>query len=421
MCARIKIVFSIACLATLVPAGLAAPALTTSALAVRVLYDDNVFLQDNAPLAPGQTAAALPARGGAFSTTLGASLGLTWKPGSETKIESSYAPEVSRYSSYQSENHTDHRFTVNATGAAGDWRYETKANWLSTTGAHESPVFNRLGGSPPIGSEPVRARRAQEIAKATGRVTRSWNGGFVRGVFAVNDQDFHTRQSSAAGYANYVDRGEWTAGVDLGWKLRPDLSLLTAIRQGRQHQADLLGVPLNYTNTLTRWLVGAEGQVTKTFKLNLLAGPDVRHFGAAVRPGYDRSQTATYWEAGATWTPAKTDVLTLSGRHYLWVSSGGRGVYLDTVYDLSWKHQFTPAWNLTTGLNQHTGYTGRYNPTAPRHDVVRAVTGTLTRVIDAKTKLELGLAQDWADSLVPNTPGREYRRRICTVGCSRLW
>jgi hypothetical protein len=250
---------------------------------------------------------------------------------------------------------------------------------------------------------------------------RAFRHGFVRGVLVSSDQDFHTTERPTAGYANYVDRGEWSAGAELGWELQPGLFLVAASRSGRQHQANLLGEPLNYTNTLTRWLFGAEGRLSQTCKFSVLAGPDVRHYGPFVRPGFDRDQTATYWEANATWTPTKTDALTLSGRHYLWVSSGGRGAYLDTLYDLTWKHQLARTWSLNTGLNQHCGYTSHYNPTAPRDDTIWAVTGGFTHALDAKTKLDLGFSQDWSVSQVPATPAREYHRRIYTVGCSRLW
>ena len=243
----------------------------------------------------------------------------------------------------------------------------------------------------------------------------------MRGAFVLNRQDFHTAERTTSGYANYVDRGEWSGGADLGWNARADLALIAAVRQGGQQQADLLGVPLNYSNTLTRWLVGAEGRLGKTCKFNLLAGPDVRRYGPAVRPGFERHQTATFWEASATWTPAPSDVLTLNGRHQLWLSSGGRGAYVDTIYAVIWKHLFSPAWNLSTGLDEHTGYTGRYNLVTPRHDVILATTCTLSHALDAKTRLELGLAQDWSDSLIPATPGREYRRRISTLVCSRRW
>jgi hypothetical protein len=422
MCIRFATFFALACLVS--GAACAAPSTQpdySATISARVLYDDNVFIQDAAPLAIGQTIPALPARAGAFVGSLGVNLGVTWKHSPALQLDLGYAPEVFRYSRYQSENHADHRFTANVLGSSGAWRYEAKTGWLSTFGSTDSPVFNRLGGSPPIGSEPVRARRAQDILKSSGRVTRTLSRGFVRGVFALSDQDFHTRQSPTAGYANYVDRGEWSAGGELGWAVRPDFFLVAAARTGRQHQADLLGSPVDYTNTLTRWLFGAEGKISANWKFSLLAGPDVRRFGSDVRAGFDRHQSTTYWEAAASWTPTKADLITLGSRHYLWVSSGGRSIYLDTVYDLAWKHQLGPAWSLNSGYNQHRGYTGRFNPLAPRDDVIHALTLGCSHALDAKTKIDLGVARDWSVSGLPATPGREYHRWIYTAGYSRRW
>jgi hypothetical protein len=407
-------------LLALVPSAGASPVVST-ALAVRESYDDNVFLQEAAPLAAGQSVAALPANGRAWLTDVGATLGLGWKLSPALQADLGYAPEVFRYSRYQTENHTDHRFTANAGGAGGVWRYEAKASWLSTHGSAEAPVFNRLGGSPPVGSEPVRARRTQDIGKASGRVTRSFHGGFVRGVFSAQTQDFHIRESTTVGCANYVDRGEWTAGADLGWALRPELFLVAAARSGAQQQANLLGVTHNYANTLSRWLVGAEGKLGPAFKFSALAGPDVHHYGSAVRAGFDRHQTTTYLEANATWTPTKADQIALTSRRWLWLSSGGRSAYVDTVYDLAWKHQLNAKWNVGTGFNQHLGNTGRYNPASPRRDTVEAVTGSVTYVLGPKAKIDLSFAQDWSATAVPATPGRVYHRRICSVGYSRGW
>ena len=401
--------------------GAAAEPSLTATLSIREQYDGNVYLQDEAPLALGQTTAAVPANAGSFITSLGASLGWSWKPTSFFRLDITYAPEAIRYAGFSTENHTDHRFSLNAKGTDGAWRHELKAGWLGTIGSHESPVFNRQGGAPPVGSEPVRSRRAQDIYKANGRFTRDFSPGFVRGVFFLSDQDFHTRHSPAPGYANYVDRGEWSAGAELGWKIKPELALVTAIRGGRQHQEDLLGVPLNYSNRLTRWLLGAEGKLHRTLNFNVLAGPDIREFGPAVRPGFDRHQTTSYLEAGATWTPSKLDVLTFSGRRSLWLSSGGRGGYLDALYDLSWTHQIRPTWSMTSGVNLHTAVSRHYNSPLLRDDIIWAVSGVLSHPLNRHTRVDFSFLQDWSQSQIPETAGREYHRRIYSLGLARLW
>jgi hypothetical protein len=382
-----RIIFLCAPLLLGLSAGLRAAPTLTGSLSARVVFDNNVFLQDEAPLAAAQTA----------------------------------APEVFRYSRYHTENHTDHRLALNAAGRAGDCDYDLKTSWLSTDGSSESLVFNRVGGSPPVGTEPVRARRAQDIFKLSSRVSRTYARHFVRGTLAFSEQDFHTRESPTYGYANFVDRGEWLAGAEAGWQWRPGLALVAAVRHGRQQQADLLGVSLNYTNRLTRWLVGAEGKVGRTVTVCLLAGPDDRRFDATVRPGFARQQTSTYYEAAATWTPRPADTLSATAKRALGFSSGGRGVYFDTRYELTWKHRLAPRWTLTSGWSHHEGDVTPCNPATPRDDIVTALNAGLTFTVNAHTKIDVGFAQDWSRSLVPATSGRVYHRQIFSAGITRSW
>jgi hypothetical protein len=240
-------------------------------------------------------------------------------------------------------------------------------------------------------------------------------------VLALGDQDFHTAERPVPGYANYVDRGEWTVGPELGWVLRPNFFLVAAIRGGLQHQADLLGVPLNSSSSLVRGLVGLEGQPTPAWKFSLLAGPDVRRFGSKAPPGLDREQTTPYWEASATWSPTASDTLTLGSRRQLWVSSGGRTVYEDGLHDLSWKHQIAPAWSVTTSVNLHTADNRGYRPAVARDDVIRGGAVLFSRGLGPQARLEFGAALDWSRSGVPSTRGREYHRRQYSLSYYCRW
>lgn len=396
------------------------PAVTTS-VTTRVLRDTNLYLQDAAPPAAGQTQAALPPREEATALDASLGFGLTWKNGGESVVEAGYTPEVVRYFGHGSENHTDHTLTAGLTESRGAWAGEVRARYLYTDGSRESPIFTCLGGGPAIGGEPVRARRAQTIARATAKLTRRFDAGFARGVFALFDQDFRTFERSTTGYSNYADRGEWSAGGDAGWRVEKNLALVVGARAGRQHQADILGVPLNYTNTFTRWLAGVEGAVTPAFKLSFLAGPDLRHYGQSVRAGFDRSQRTGYGEGTATWTPDATDAVAFSAKRYVWFGGGGRGAYEDFLMDVSWRRKLAPAWSVATGANFHDGDTGHFNLAAPRHEKIYAGTFGISHALGKTAKLDADLLHDWSASFVPNTPAREYTRWIATLGYSRGW
>lgn len=398
----------------------AAPVFTTSA-AARVLHDTNLYLQNPAPLAAGQTRPGVPADENANAVDVSASVVATWKALTNATMEVGYAPDAIRYANHASENHTDHVVTANAVASADGWTGDIKARVALVDGSSDAPIYNRIGATPAIGGEPVRARRAQTIARASGKISRELGSGFVRVVVSAFDQNFHTVERATTGYCNYADRGESSAGAEAGWRIWGNLALVGGTRFGFQRQANVLGVPLNYSNTFTRGVAGLEGAATRTLKLSALVGPDGRHYGESVRSGFKRRQQTAYGEMSATWAPTKSDTIMLSGKRYLWLSSAGRGAYADAIADLSWRRKLAAAWSATLSTNYHEGDTSHFNVWSPRHDRVYTETIGVSRVFAAKARLELEAMHDWGVSLLPNTPGREYRRWIFAASIARSW
>jgi hypothetical protein len=154
MSARISLLVALLLTGSVGPRLAGAGPVFSAGVAAKVTADDNIFLQDRAPLAAGATQAALPADAGALIEAIGANLGLAWKPQPALALEAAYAPMRFNFSRHASENHTDHRLTASLTGAAAGWSYGLKTQNLFTQGSADSPVFNRLGGAPAIGAEP---------------------------------------------------------------------------------------------------------------------------------------------------------------------------------------------------------------------------------------------------------------------------
>lgn len=421
MTVRTLLTFLFVALATGKALAASASPRTTVATSFKLLVDSNVYLQSEAELAAGQTSPSLPAEAFDAVAVAGLNLGLRGQIAAGLIADGSYAPEIVRYLRYQTESYTNQRLALNLSGKSGDWTLEGKNSVLYTDGDKDPLVFNRLGGGPALGGEPIRARRAQSVTKASWRLTRGLPAGFARGVFNLLDQDFRTRENVAFGCANYVDRREWYAGPEAGCWLRSGFALVGAVRSGRQTQADLLGVRLNYSNAFTRWLVGVEGSPRSDLKLSLLAGPDVRRYGESVRAGFDREQTTTYVEGSATWTASNSDTLTFALRRWQWLPGGGRAAYLDLSVDAGWKHGLAPGWTLTTAANLHRGSCTRYNPGSPRDDLITTGNVSVTRQLSPGTTLEAGVMHDWSDSRVTGAPSREYSRWIVSAGWSRIW
>jgi hypothetical protein len=396
---------------------------TIVAASARTIYDDNVFLQDRNPMTVNAKGVAVEA--GSMVYTASLSLGASWQPNRSLALDVGYAPELIRYQRFDSENHDDHRFNAGLHGQNDAWSYDAKGNVLIVDGLSDSPIFGQVGGTPAIGGEQIRSRRDQTVTKGGGNLTYAvCPEAFVRAVGAASFQDFRTTQKPTTGigaipgYANYVDRSEWSAGPDIGWFVRNDLALVAGVRFGEQRQGNLLGVKNNYSNTLTRFLVGVEGRVSPSFSLKFFGGPDVRQFtDSAVAGSFDRTSSTHYAEGSATWTPSKTDAFTISMKDSLWLSSGGRGAYENILYDLAWKHTFSKTWSAGAGFNYQEGDNLDYvTPANYRNDSIYTVSGVVTYALNAKTKLDATISREWSDSAVANKPGREYVHWLVSAG-----
>ncbi len=390
-------------------------------LSGRVGYDDNLFLQDRSPLLPG-VVSPVPDRAGSWFVRTSAALDSTWKLSSAVRFDAGYTTELVRYDEFSAENHTDHRLDLGLGGRSGDWSYQFKSSLFVVSGSDTSPVFGHAGGTPAIGGADVRARRDQFTTKWSGHLTRSFDTGFVRVVGNANTQDFQTQHSAATGYANYVDRSEWTAGLEGGRYVRKDFAMVAGVRAGEQKQADLLGLARNYSNTLTRVLVGVEGRPRSDLQLAIMGGPDLRRYERDVAAGFNRIQSARYLEASAVWTPRATDTVTFTAKDYLWLSSGGRCAYQNTAANLKWKHTFNANWSASLAADNQVGDSRDYTVVASRrYDWIYTGVAGVTRNLGAKTKLDLEVTREWSDSPIDGKPGREYTRLLASIGIRHVF
>lgn len=382
-------------------------------LTARAGYDDNVFLQDRAPvITPG----AVPDGADSWFTRLAAGVDAIWKLAPDFNFTAGYGLELVRYEDFSEEQHNDHRLDLGVAGKTGDWSYGAKAGVLFVDGSKDAPIYGHVGGGPAIGGVAVRSRREQVTSKFSGQVTRSFESGFVRAVGDVLSNDFQTYHAPVAGYANYVDRSEWSAGLDRGRNVSKDFALVAGVRGGEQRQSDLLSAEHNYSSSLARILVGVEGKPRSDLTLHILGGPDFRHFGTSVAPGFDRTQSARYLEASATWTPRASDTLTLAYKDYLWLSSGGRCAYQHSVGNVQWKHVLDKNWCVTSTADVQAADARDYAPAATeRFEWIYTGSIDLARKLGANTKLDLEFTREWSDSVIVDKPGREYTRWLATA------
>lgn len=389
--------------------------------AAKVQYDSNVYLQDGGPAASAGLPASAAARAETLVGTLGAGVGATTPATPAGTLSLDYHADLVRFRDFAGEDHADHRLRAGWDGKADAWTWDAAGSFLLTDGSDLGPVYGRVGGGPALGGEPVRARRDQTLAKASARLTRRLDRGWLRALAAYSYQDFDTR--FVPGFASYVDRGETLAGLEAARDLRPGLAIVAGVRAGAQTQGDRPPLHnLNSSSTLVRALAGLEGAVGPHLKIDLRAGPDFRHYlhQPAALAG-DRA--SPYVELAATWTPAAADTVTLGGKHWMWVGGSGRCAYEDSTWDLAWKHRVSGRLNTRLALRFATADSQDlvYPGAKPFRDFITTVTLGADYRLAAGTVLEATLSRDEGDSRLPDRPGHEYTRVVAGLGVSRVW
>lgn len=399
---------------------------TTARTEARVVEDSNVFLQDEVPLAAGQTERGVPARADDEELISGVGVTAMHKPtpgGTGGSVELGYVWEWHRFSTWQNESHHDHRLL-----AVGKWIGPTviangRFTLLEVDGGRDTPVFNEVGGVPAMGGEPVRSRRAQTVATAGGSVLWqpvgvAWR---LRPNASLLSQDFHTVEGAQpVGCANYVDRGQALAGVDAGRALGAGRTGWLSLRAGRQWQSNLLGREENFTSSIIRPLVGFEGEVTSTVRVNAWAGPSLHAFTHERRAGTESNRTIPYFETTGSWAASPADSLTLSARHHLWPGSGGRSAYRELKAETGWTHRFRHHLETTLRAGLLHGNFGGF-AASPRNDNVFTAGGIAALPLPGGLRTECGVTREWSQTQVPHTDGRAYHRWLTSVALSRVW
>ncbi len=395
-------------------AQVAAPAASKSPWTFNVNYslretvDGNVFLQDVGNNAQKSSAVT--------SATLGLAAGYQRTPA--FKAAFSYAPELVRYHSFDSENYVAHRAAINFSGVSGKSAWEFTNSLLRIDGSDQGPIFDVANGGdiPAVGGIPLRDRREAVVLRNGLKLTQTAGKWFVRPVFTSYSHDFRTQQrprtGAYAGYENFVDRWEMNGGADVGYDLGRKTSFVAGYRYGHQEQGKLMGTASLYSNSYSRVLFGLEGAPASWLRLNLLAGPDFRSFEKPA-VGFNPDEQLWFVNSSLSWLPAKTDSVTLTLSRYQQPAFSSHSVYEDIVYDISWRRQHTPKLVSTAGLR---AYGGDWQAPVNREDWIYTPSASVTYALHKRVTAEVSYSYDSVASKVPNTRGREYTRHLFVAG-----
>ncbi len=375
---------------------------TTVSATVSEWFDSNVFLQDVGNLAHKQS----------MVTSLAAFFGAEWEPQREFHLAVNYSPNLIRYASDSSEDHTDHRGNINFSGQLGDATYEVlnSATWID--GSRRCVTYTAPGGAPAIGGVPVRDRRQALNLNESFKLQYPIGDWFIRPVGGWYMNDYKTDYSAAPGYENYASRDDINGGVDVGYQVYEKTFVVAGYRFGHQDQAALLSGPLQFSNDYNRFLFGAEGSPRPWLKFAFMAGPEIHYYDdATTTDGFYRHQSQLYVDFSATLTLGKADSVVLSVKRYTRPGYTGRSMLCELLSDAVWKHKFTEALTASAGF---TAYIGDYFPTV-RNDEIYTPNAGLTYQFNKHFSAELRYSYDVATSEVPDTSGREFQRQIAML------
>lgn len=391
------------------PASPPAPWKYTASASVKETFDSNVYLQSVTP----------QANQASLVTTFQPSVGATWTPGPNFTATASYTPEATFFHDEESENYTAHRASLGLTGQHGATKYEVLNSLVVIDGDDEGPTWTGPGGAPAAGGVAVRDRRDATVLRHAVKVTQSFGAWRVRPTATFYLHDFQTEQSAAKGYQNYVDRKEFTVGLDLGHTVGTGATAWIGYRFGGQDQSRLLDFREEYDNAFHRVLCGLEGAPVSWLKLQLSLGPELRHFGDRVPTSFhDTDEVNLFVDAAATATLGSRDTVTASLKQFEQPGFSGRATYQDTTADVAWKHKLSTRWTVGTGGRAYN--TDFLRPTL-RNDWILSASALVNCAVTPAWNLEASYAFEDGLSQVPNTVGREFERHLVSLGAKYVF
>jgi hypothetical protein len=409
--------------------------LTDLSLSVKESYDNNVFLSGVDPkfyppayvVPPGSVAALKNL--GSWVTTVTPKIGFNFAPllgvnGLET-LSLCYAPDFSIYHDESSESNEAHRLASAIKGKADSFSYSVENSFSYIDGDENAPTYP--GGfitAYGIGAPRERREQFQDRAKAVLRYdVDKW---FFRPAASFLYYDMRTIQRDIPGYLNFPDRYDVNGGLDVGYKVLPQLATTLGYRFGHQYQEQFAFSPFSSPSDYHRVLIGLEGKPWKWLKFEIQGGPDFRQYApdtaTHITPLADKNPVKYYGEATLTSEITSRDTLVFKYRQFQWVSSTGKIPYFDSLWDLCYRRK------VMTGLTFDLGgrllsadYNGASVVTCLRTDWQYTVTTGLTYAFNTHLSANLAYALDLgrnmqADLVNPET--REYNRHLVSLGAT---
>lgn len=334
--------------------GVAPPAwLTEASVTVKEGSDSNIYgVSDN--LAGHPAIANLSS----WFTTLGVNFAFDFLAGPGTRdgalktLTVAYSAAYTHYEAAAREDNVRNTLAVEAAGGRGPWSFSVDNSLLYINGSKEDAFFNFYNN---LGYGPTRERRNQVQERDTSFLEYDAKAWFARaaGNAAYYNLliDEHNPIGAYKGYANWVNRDDVNAGLDLGAKLAPDLALLAGWRIGQQTQAHYAYSLVANDSTYNRALLGLEGRLLRWLQVQVDAGPDFRRYSDAGHLGlFGDRHTWLYLQGQLSASLTPEDTLTAEEKVWHFVSSAGVASIQETSESLIYRHALSRRFSASAGL-----------------------------------------------------------------------
>lgn len=394
-----------------------------ASVTVKETYDSNVYLQDYEP-SPLVPAAVRPFQE-SFVTSVTPKVGMGWRPIPEFGLSASYAPEVVLFHAEPTEDHVSHRTALNFSGKVKDiaWEQFNSFTWIDGTTEGLTfgivdPVTGRPAGAPAIGGIPIRDRREALIYRNGFGAYHPLGPWFFRPTFASYIHDFRTTEKDPRNfpfYQNYVDRNDLNVGVDVGYAVYKEVHAVVGYRFGYQMEPPLPGSDIDYSNHYHRVIAGLEGDLTAWFKLKLGIGPAYHDFDHSTPGTFDGHQLLLYVDSSAVLTPTVLDTITLTVKQFMQPAFGAPSAYEDITYDVVWQHDICNHSGFKVGFR---AYAGDWLDPVQREDWIYTASAGFDLTINKHLSAAVTYSYDWAESMIPNTEGRNFTRHLAGLSAA---
>ncbi|MDX6766980.1 MAG: hypothetical protein SFU85_09325 [Candidatus Methylacidiphilales bacterium] len=336
----------------------------------------------------------------------------TWTP--------SYTWEGLAFLNASEESHQKHTGRLEFAGKQEDWSWQGDLSQSYTDGSTISPTWTGPGGAPAVGAPEVRNRRRNFMLDHNAQITWKPGAWWVRGLYRGQWHDFMTDYSPTPGYQNYDDRNDFSLGLDFGRQLAGDWDAYVGGRLGQEDQGQMPHTPIEFDNQYFRWVVGTLGHPLPWLNIDAEAGPDFRFFTRDLPKGEPDERTEIYYRGQVGIQITSQDLLSLSGKQYLFPSSAGCGMMREGLWDAEFRHTFTGGESGELVCSASLGFRVNEDDFFPAKRRDRVYTPRLEWKTAWKQVWNLRATYEysWSESEVVNTPSREFERSRISVAAS---